>query len=119
MPGKPLPILIGGHSDAALKRAAHNDGFMFAGGPPEYLAPLLEKLAAFRAEAGTTDRAFRIFGTVMGTVDLDMVKRLADLGVTDMPVAFRNLYAVEEDSQPLADKIDDLGRFADAVIAKA
>ena len=119
LPGKPLPILIGGHSDAALKRAARNDGFMFAGGPPEYLAPMLEKLAAFRAEAGTTDRPFRIFATAMGAVDLDMVKRMADLGVTDMPVAFRNLYAVEEDSQPLQAKIDDLKRFADTVIAKA
>jgi ketosteroid isomerase-like protein len=33
-------------------------------------------------------------------------------------VAFRNLYAVEEDGQPLEDKIADLSRFADAVIAR-
>jgi hypothetical protein len=43
---------------------------------------------------------------------------MTDLGVTDMPVAFRNLYAVEEDSQPLQAKIDDLKRFADNVISK-
>ena len=72
-----------------------------------------------RADAGTTQRPFRIFATAMGAVDLDIVKRMADLGVTDMPVAFRNLYAVEEDSQPLQDKIDDLARFAETVIAKA
>ena len=119
VPGKPLPILIGGHSDAALKRAAHNDGFMFAGGPPEYLAPMLTKLAAYRAEAGTGDQPFRIFATAMGAVDGDIVRQMEDLGVTDMPVAFRNLYAVEADSQPLVDKIEDLRRFADTVIAKS
>ena len=118
VPGKPLPILIGGHSDAALKRAARNYGFMFAGGPPEYLAPTLEKLAGFRAEACTSDKPLCIFATAIGAVDLDMVKRMADLGVTDMPVAFRNRYAVEEDSQPLQAKIDDLACFADIVIAK-
>lgn len=118
VPGKPLPILIGGHSDAALKRAAHNDGFMYAGGGPEQLAPMLEKINAYRAEAGLSDKPFRIFATEMGEITLDTVKRMEDLGVTDMPVAFRNLYAVEEDTQPLQEKIDDFARFADRVIAK-
>jgi hypothetical protein len=44
------------------------------------------------------------------------VRRYADAGVTDLVVVFRNLYAVEEDRQPLSDKIDDLNRFADRVI---
>ena len=30
----------------------------------------------------------------------------------------RNLYAVEEDRQPLTDKLDELRRFADTVIAR-
>lgn len=118
VPAKPLPILIGGHSDAAFKRAAHNDGFMYAGGGPEQLAPMLEKINAYRAEAGLAERPFRIFATEMGEITLDTVKRMEDLGVTDMPVAFRNLYAVEEDTQPLQAKIDDFARFADRVIAK-
>ena len=42
-----------------------------------------------------------------------------DLGITDMPVAFRNLYAVEEDSQPLAEKIEAMQHFAETVIAKS
>ena len=35
-----------------------------------------------------------------------------------MPVAFRNLYAVEEDTQPLGEKIDAMKQFADTVIAR-
>ncbi len=121
VPSKPLPILIGGHADAALKRAAHNDGFMYAGGGPGQLQPLLEKIAAYRAEAGTGDRPFRIFATEIGDeggITIDTVRRMEDLGVTDMPVIFRNVYAVEEDRQPLQDKIDAHARFADQVIAK-
>ena len=118
VPGKPLPILIGGFSDAAFKRAAKNDGFMFAGGGTDDLATMLGKIAGYREELGTTDKPFRIFATAMGEVTLDVVKRMTDLGVTDMPVAFRNLYAVEEDSQSLEEKLDDMKRFADTVIAK-
>lgn len=120
VPDKPLPILIGGFSDAAHKRAAHHDGFMYAGGDggTADLADVIAKITRYRTEAGTLDQPFRIFATAMGAIDLDVVKRHEDLGVTDMPVAFRNLYAVEEDSQPLQQKIDDLNRFADEVIAK-
>lgn len=118
VPGKPLPILIGGHSDAAFKRAAQHDGFMFAGGGPEVLAPMIAKIYEARADAGTSSKPFRIFATAMGDFSPDMIKRMEDLGVTDMPVAFRNLYAVEEDSQPLSTKIDDMKRFADTVIAR-
>ena len=120
VPTKPLPILIGGFADAALKRAAHNDGFMYAGGEggTAVLATMLDTINAYRAEAGRMDQPFRVFATAMGKIDRDVVRRHEDLGVTDMPVAFRNLYAVEEDSQPLSDKLDDMKRFADEVIAK-
>jgi len=118
VPTRPLPILIGGHSDAAFKRAARFDGFMFAGGGPDELAAPISAIQTARAEAGTGDRPFRIFATAMGDFSPDLIKRMEDLGVTDMPVALRNLYAVEEDSQPLSDKIDAMKRFADTVIAR-
>ncbi len=117
VPGKPLPILIGGHSEAAFKRSARFDGFMFAGGTPEQIAPGIAAINAARAEHGTKAKPFRIFSTAMGNITADLIREYEDLGVTDMPIAFRNLYAVEEDIQPLAEKIDDLKRFADTVIA--
>jgi len=118
VPGKRLPILIGGHSEAAFRRAARFDGFLFAGGGPDELAGPIAAINAARAEAGTSERPFRIFATAMGDFSLDTIRRLEDLGVTDMPVAFRNLYAVEEDSQPLSEKIDAMKHFADTVIAR-
>ncbi len=118
VPGKPLPILIGGHSDAAFKRAAKHDGFMFAGGGADVLAPMVAEINRYRTELGTVGKPFRLFATAMGEVTPDVVRQMQDLGVTDMPVAFRNLYAVEEDRQPLAEKIDALKHFADTVIAK-
>jgi alkanesulfonate monooxygenase SsuD/methylene tetrahydromethanopterin reductase-like flavin-dependent oxidoreductase (luciferase family) len=118
VPTKPLPILIGGHSDAGLRRAAQHDGFMYAGGRPGELEGILVKLNAFRSQAGTRSKPFRIFATEMGAITVDSVQRHAELGVTDMVVVFRNLYAVEDDRQPLQQKIDDLKRFADAVISK-
>jgi alkanesulfonate monooxygenase SsuD/methylene tetrahydromethanopterin reductase-like flavin-dependent oxidoreductase (luciferase family) len=119
VPTKPLPILIGGFSDAALKRAARHDGFMHAGnGTREEMAAMLAKIQEYRVELGTRDKPYRIFATAMGELTLDVIKQYQDIGVTDMPIAFRNLYAVEEDTQPLQQKIDDLTRFADEVIAK-
>ena len=36
-PTKPIPILVGGHAEAALRRAARCDGWMHGGGKPEEL----------------------------------------------------------------------------------
>ena len=47
-PAKPIPILIGGHSEAALKRAARNDGWMHAGGDQTLLEGYLKRLDELR-----------------------------------------------------------------------
>jgi len=118
IPAKPIDVLIGGHSDAALKRAARNDGWMYAGGGIDALIPLMEKYLGYRAAIGRTDAPHRVFATDMGNIDRDTIARYRDLGVTDLAVVFRNLYAVEEDTQPLQTKLDDMRRFADAIIAR-
>ena len=48
---------------------------------------------------------------------VDGVKKLAELGVTDVGVGFRNVY--EQDTMPLQKKIDALRLYADHVIAKS
>ena len=51
VPAEPIPVLIGGHSDAALRRAARlGDGWMHGGGDPADLPRLLARLAELRAE---------------------------------------------------------------------
>ncbi len=57
---EPIPILIGGHGDAALRRAARTgDGWMHAGGDPALLGEMLDRLRALRREYGTEDRRVR------------------------------------------------------------
>jgi alkanesulfonate monooxygenase SsuD/methylene tetrahydromethanopterin reductase-like flavin-dependent oxidoreductase (luciferase family) len=116
-PSEPLPILIGGHADAALRRAARNDGWMHGGGTDD-LDDLLVKLNRYREEEGTTDRPFQIHVISLDAFTVDGVKRLEDKGITDVMVGFRIPYSKGPDTEPLETKIRNLEMFADKVIAK-
>ncbi len=116
-PTKPVPILIGGHADAALRRAARNDGWMHGGGDPEELDGLLKKLNAFRDEAGQSG-PYQIHVISVDAYTLDGIKRLQDKGVTDVIVGFRIPYIMGQDTEPLDAKIRNLEMFAENVIAK-
>ncbi len=116
-PTEPLPILIGGHADAALRRAARNGGWMHGGGT-EDLDELLVKLNRYRDEEETTDRPFEIHVISLDAFTVDGVKRLEDKGVTDVMVGFRIPYIKGPDTEPLETKIRNLETFAEKVIAK-
>ncbi len=117
VPRQPIPILIGGHSEAALRRAARlGDGWMHAGGDPEQLGALLARLGELRREYGRDRLPFEVHVISLDAFTRDGVRRLEDLGVTDAIVGFRNVY--EKDSMPLEQKLAALRGFADAVIAK-
>jgi alkanesulfonate monooxygenase SsuD/methylene tetrahydromethanopterin reductase-like flavin-dependent oxidoreductase (luciferase family) len=118
VPTEPLPILVGGHADAALRRAARCDGWLHGGGDPEALPGLLERLARFRDEEGTADRPFEVHVISADGFSVDGVRRLEEKGATDVIVGFRWPYVVEQDAEPLQVKVDNLRRFADDVIAK-
>jgi probable F420-dependent oxidoreductase len=119
VPTQPIPLLIGGHSEAALRRAAaHGNGWMHAGGPNDTLESMLGKLHAFRVEAGKTSAPFEIHAVSQDSRTVDGCKRLADMGVTDVVTGFRNPYVKGDDMQPLPDKVARLERFAEDVIAK-
>ena len=119
VPDQPIPILIGGHGDAALRRAAGTgDGWLHGGGDPAGLPGLLARLAEFRRRAGTADRPFEVHVISLDAYTVDGVHRLAEQGVTDVIVGFRWPYVTGPDTEPLAEKISKLRRFADDVIAK-
>lgn len=119
VPSKPVPMLVGGHSDAALRRAVRlGDGWMHAGGDPEELDAMLARLAEVRKAEGKEDDPFEIHVISMDAFTVDGVKRLEDKGVTDVIVGFRMPYQLEQDTQPLEEKITALQRFADKVVSK-
>jgi probable F420-dependent oxidoreductase len=119
VPSAPIPILIGGHSDAALRRAARlGDGWLHGGGDLAELPGLLARLAGYRRAAGTADRPFEVHAISADAYTPDGVRRLGEQGVTDVIVGFRWPYQTGPDPEPLADKLTKLRRFADTVIAR-
>ena len=118
VPSEPLPILIGGHGDAALRRAARaGDGWLHGGGDPADLPGLLARLAGLRRAEGTAGRPFEVHVISMDAYTVDGVRRLEDQGVTDVVVGFRWPYQAGPDTEPLASKLASLRRYADEVIA--
>jgi probable F420-dependent oxidoreductase len=119
IPTRPIPILIGGHADVALRRAARvADGWMHAGGgEAQDLDAALGRLAELRREHGREREPFEIHVISLDAYTLDGVRRLEEKGVTDAIVGFRNAY--EKDVQTLDQKLDALRAYADRVIAKA
>jgi alkanesulfonate monooxygenase SsuD/methylene tetrahydromethanopterin reductase-like flavin-dependent oxidoreductase (luciferase family) len=119
-PTKPVPILIGGHHDTALRRAALvGDGWLHGGGDPEDLPGLLQRLTELRRQYGTLERDFEIEVISLDAYSVDGIQKLEELGVTGVIVGFRYPYDVGPDTETLQTKVDNLRRFSDDVIAKA
>ena len=116
---EPIPLLVGGHSDAALRRAVlKGDGWMHAGGDGEELDRLLTRLAEIRKAEGDDRDDFEVHVISYDAYTLDGVKRLEDKGVTDAIVGFRVPYIKGPDTEPLQTKIDNLNRYAESIISK-
>jgi len=118
-PPSPIPLLIGGQTDAALRRAARTgDGWMHAGlGDGSDLGTHIDRLNDLRADYGRENEPFEIHVISFDGYSLDGIKRLQDMGVTDVIIGFRDPYTTPDG--PLQPKIDALRSFADNVIAAA
>lgn len=120
-PGAPVPILIGGHSDKSLERAARlGDGWLPAGMSREELASSLKKLSELRKRYGRDHLPFAIHAIGMDSFTAEGVRHLAEMGVTHAVGGFSsfNPYGVEADTETLQQKIDAFNRYADEVIAR-
>jgi probable F420-dependent oxidoreductase len=117
VPTSPVPILIGGQSGAALRRAARlGDGWISAGSTEEVLVDQIRRLNRHRADAGRADEPFRIHVRAPQGETADGVRHLADLGVTDVVMRFQDTYSVRPDDDALDVRLDALRRYADEVI---
>jgi probable F420-dependent oxidoreductase len=104
-----VPIVVGGHSEAAAKRAGRlGDGFFPGRFRPDELEPLLATMRRSAVDAGRDPDSIEVTGG--GALDLEGAKRFADMGVDRLvipPLGF-DLQTLER----------ALGEFSDSVIAK-
>jgi probable F420-dependent oxidoreductase len=112
VPSVSTSLLIGGHAEPALKRAARTgDGWMCAGADMEQLQAYIGRIKQLREEFGTTGRPFRVFTTGQDAFSKEGIAQLESIGVTDVVIAFRNVYEMEPD-KPLEEKIAMLNWYA-------
>lgn len=120
-PGANIPILIGGHNDKSLERAARlGDGWLPAGMSREHMAEAIKTIHELRKRYERDHLPFAIHAIGMDAFTAEGVRHLADLGVTHAVGGFSsfNPYGIEADSETLQQKIDSLNRYADEVISK-
>lgn len=116
-PTKPVPFLIGGHSKAALRRAARlGDGWISANTDRETLSSLIAQLQELRSEYPRNNASeFEIHALDSNLRTHDDCAKLAELGVTDICVTPWNPY---QSSLSLEDKLGAIEHFANNVIAR-
>ena len=117
VPAEPLPILVGGHSRAALRRAATiGDGWIHGGGDPDALPGLVADVLELRRDAGRGGEPFQVHVISSDAYSRAGIERLEAMGVTDVIVGFRWAYQREADRETLATKVAALQRYADTVM---
>ncbi len=116
-PPGPVPILIGGHSEVALRRAARiGDGWMGVYYGLDELLDMVERLQSYRREYGTDSRPFEIQASVVDQLPTpEVCARLDAAGVTTLVTSAWMMEGLQ--FAPLADNVRALERFGETYIA--
>jgi probable F420-dependent oxidoreductase len=116
-PERPVAILVGGHSEPALRRAARlGDGWISAGQTVDELAETVATLRRLLDDEGRGDDPFEINALCLDVFDAAGYQRMADLGVTEAQTVPWYFYG--GDPNDLSVQIDSLARFAETVMAE-
>ena len=115
-PPAPVPILCGGESDAALRRAARScDGWVGYAYAWDDAVRYVEKLKVLRREYGRASEPFDIMLALLEPPSVDLFKRAEDVGIT--AVMCRPWVGMEGASDVEAYR-EPIERFAETVIEK-
>jgi probable F420-dependent oxidoreductase len=109
---RPVSVMVGGFSDAALQRAARNDGWIGGQHDMSELEVMVPKLLALRqqhspAESGRFDVAAGLYQPTPGNIE-----RCKELGVTKL---YREAFCDENgmaSKMTLKEKLNDMDAFA-------
>lgn len=116
-PAEPIPIIVGGVSEAALRRVGRlGDGWISDIHTTEELREIVARIRGYRAEYERSDAPLEIIAASSDAFDLDGFRRLEDVGVTHVQTMPWLMYGGSTDS--LDDKRDGLRQFADDILAK-
>ena len=116
-PSPPIPIWVGGTSEAALKRAARmGDGWVSDLQPAAEIVACIEKIRRYRAEYGKTPDGFDVLAAPLDVSDVDGYRKLHAQGVTRIVTQPWQIYS--PGTKDLQLQKDALNRFAEDFIAK-
>jgi probable F420-dependent oxidoreductase len=128
VPNKPVPIYVGGTTKPALRRAArYGDGWIGVMHPLGEIEGTLAELNGYRREFGRENEPFDIMLHCPDAQSVDDIRRLEDLGVTDLQVtpwtvpdtpAHLGVQAFMRQQPPVSEKLDAIKRYGDEVISK-
>jgi probable F420-dependent oxidoreductase len=123
-PPGPIPIIGGGHSEPALRRAAELcDGWVAAGAySPDVARQYLDQLSEARRRAGRSEEPFAIFLSLWSPPDADLYRRFEEeYGVTDLlcaPAMMAKVDPADPSEMQLRTRLDASARYADEIVAK-
>ncbi len=115
-PSEPVRVHVGGTSEAALRRAARNDGWVSDLHTTEELAAIRQQIERYREEYDRTHVPFSVYGSASDAWDLDGYRRVHAAGVTHLVTMPWYFYAGPD--ADLAGKVEAIERFAEDVIAR-
>lgn len=117
VPPEPVPILVGGLSDAALRRAATlGDGWISDLHGTDELRGIVARLRRLRAGSERADRPFTVLAAVNDAADPAGYRRAADAGATHLMTMPWLFYGGPTDD--LDRRCEGIRRFGEDVIAR-